>query len=140
MGNWGMGNWGIARRRSTQTGMEYGAKCVIVTTGTFLKGLIHIGETQFSAGRAGEFAAEKLSGSLRGLGFELGRLKTGTTARIDKRTIDLSKCERQESEPVGPFSFMAESGTWRVESAGRASALPSLLFPIPYSLLPCPAG
>lgn len=93
----------------TQTGMEYGAKCVIVTTGTFLKGLIHIGETQFAAGRAGEFAAEKLSDSLRTHKFTLGRLKTGTTARIDKRSIDLSKCELQESEPVGPFSFIGES-------------------------------
>ena len=90
----------------TQTGMQYGAKCVIVTTGTFLKGLIHIGETQFSAGRAGEFSAEKLSDSLRALGFELGRLKTGTTPRLDKRSLDLSKCELQESEPdAGPFSF-----------------------------------
>ena len=93
----------------TQTGMEYEARCVIVTTGTFLRGLIHIGETQFSAGRAGEFSAEKLSDSLRGLGFELGRLKTGTTPRIDKRSIDLTKCELQESEPgVGPFSFVSE--------------------------------
>lgn len=92
---------------TTQTGMEYCAKCVIVTTGTFLRGLIHIGETRFAAGRAGEFAAERLSDSLRELGFTLGRLKTGTTARIDKRSIDFSKCERQESEPVGPFSFMS---------------------------------
>ena len=99
----------------TQTGMEYAARCVIVTTGTFLRGLIHIGETQIPAGRAGEFAAERLSDSLRGLGFTLGRLKTGTTPRVDKRSIDLSKCERQASEPrVGPFSFMSE----RVEREG----------------------
>lgn len=92
----------------TQTGIEYAGKCVIVTTGTFLNGLIHIGETQFPAGRAGEFAAEKLSDSLRTLGFELGRLKTGTTARVDKKTIDFSKCERQDSEPdAGPFSFIS---------------------------------
>lgn len=92
----------------TQTGIDYLGKCVIVTTGTFLKGLIHIGEMQFAAGRAGEFAAEKLSDSLRGLGFELGRLKTGTTPRIDKKTVDLSKCEVQESEPdAGPFSFVS---------------------------------
>lgn len=91
----------------TQTGIEYGARCVIVTTGTFLKGLIHIGETQYAAGRAGEFASERLSDSLREMGFELGRLKTGTTPRIDKRTIDFSKCERQDSEPgVGPFSYL----------------------------------
>ncbi|MCX6344312.1 MAG: tRNA uridine-5-carboxymethylaminomethyl(34) synthesis enzyme MnmG [Armatimonadetes bacterium] len=93
----------------TETGIEYGGKCVIMTTGTFLNGLIHIGETQFSAGRAGEFAAMKLSDSLRGLGFELGRLKTGTTPRIDKKSIDIDKCEIQESEPkVGPFSFMSD--------------------------------
>jgi len=92
----------------TQTGLEFLAPAVVVTTGTFLKGLIHIGETQFSAGRAGEFSSESLSDSLRGLGFELGRLKTGTTARIDKKSVDLSKCELQESEPeVGPFSFIS---------------------------------
>jgi len=90
-----------------QTGIEYGARCVIVTTGTFLKGLIHIGETQFSAGRAGEFASERLSDCLRTLGFELGRLKTGTTPRIDKQTVDFTVCERQDSEPdAGPFSFV----------------------------------
>lgn len=91
-----------------QTGIEYIASAVVITTGTFLKGLIHIGETQFSAGRAGEFAAMSLSDSLREIGFELGRLKTGTTPRIDKKSVDLSRCERQESEPeVGPFSFMS---------------------------------
>ncbi|MGI6295836.1 MAG: tRNA uridine-5-carboxymethylaminomethyl(34) synthesis enzyme MnmG [Armatimonadota bacterium] len=96
---------------TTQTGIKYAAQCVIVTTGTFLNGLIHIGETQISAGRAGEFAAKSLSDSLRNLGFELGRLKTGTTARIDKKSIDYSKCERQDSEPdAGPFSFMRTAG------------------------------
>lgn len=111
----------------TQTGMEYAARCVIVTTGTFLKGLVHIGETQFSAGRAGEFASDKLSDSLRALGFELGRLKTGTTPRIDKRSIDLAKCERQDSEPeVGPFSFLGEP-----RPSTPYSLLPTA------SLLPC---
>ena len=108
------GRQGAARRVvgvRTQTGMEYGARCVIVTTGTFLNGLIHIGETQIRAGRAGEFAAERLSDSLRSLGFELGRLKTGTTPRIDKKTVDFSKCEVQESEPdAGPFSFVGGGG------------------------------
>jgi len=118
-------NFGLSVR--TQTGMEFGARCVIVTTGTFLKGLIHIGETQFSAGRAGEFSAEKLSDSLRSLGFELGRLKTGTTPRIDKRTIDLSKCERQESEPgVGPFSF-ASDPTPALPTLGREQVCPPTL-------------
>ncbi|MGQ9580096.1 MAG: tRNA uridine-5-carboxymethylaminomethyl(34) synthesis enzyme MnmG [Armatimonadota bacterium] len=92
----------------TQTGIDYYAPCVIVTTGTFLNGLIHIGTTQIRAGRAGEFAAERLSNSLRALGFELGRLKTGTTPRVDKKSIDFSKCEIQESEPdAGPFSFIS---------------------------------
>ena len=131
----------------TQTGMEYGARCVIVTTGTFLKGLVHIGETQFAAGRAGEFASNALSDSLRSLGFELGRLKTGTTPRIDKRSVDLSKCELQESEPeVGPFSFMSDAASRdriprqaqyaQVRSASAAGPIPYSLFPTP-SLLPC---
>lgn len=99
---------GCAAGVRTQTGMCYDARCVIITTGTFLKGLIHIGETTFSAGRAGEFASHSLSDSLRSHGFVLGRLKTGTTARIDKKSIDLSKCERQDSEPdAGPFSFVS---------------------------------
>lgn len=91
----------------TQTGIEYLAKAVIVTTGTFLRGLIHIGEVSYQAGRAGEFAANKLSESINSLGFELGRLKTGTTPRIDKNSIDLSKTELQPSDdnPLA-FSFM----------------------------------
>jgi tRNA uridine 5-carboxymethylaminomethyl modification enzyme len=92
----------------TESGLEYRAKAVIVTTGTFLRGLIHIGETSYPAGRAGEFPAEKLSDSLRDLGFELGRLKTGTTARVDKASIDFSKTEEQPSDPEPrAFSFMS---------------------------------
>jgi tRNA uridine 5-carboxymethylaminomethyl modification enzyme len=92
----------------TQTGIEYRARAVIITTGTFLRGLIHIGEISYPAGRAGEFPAEALSGSLRDLGFELGRLKTGTTPRIDKSSIDLSRTEVQESDPDPlVFSFLS---------------------------------
>lgn len=92
-----------------QTGVEYTAPCVIITTGTFLKGLIHIGETSFPAGRAGEFPANSLSDSLREIGFVLGRLKTGTTPRIDKTTVDLSRTEEQPSDPdAPPFSFMSQ--------------------------------
>ncbi len=91
----------------TQTGMEYRAKAIIVTTGTFLRGLIHIGEISYPAGRAGEFPANKLSESLRSLGFQLGRLKTGTTPRIDKESIDLSQTELQPSDDAPlAFSFM----------------------------------
>ena len=92
-----------------QTGMCYKTKAVIVTTGTFLNGLIHIGLTSFPAGRMGEFPAVKLSDSLRSLGFDIKRLKTGTPARINKRSIDFSKVETQYGDPVPtPFSFSTE--------------------------------
>lgn len=93
---------------STQTGTDYLSDAVIVTTGTFLNGLIHIGETSYPAGRSGEFPAVGLSESLRELGFNLGRLKTGTTARVDKRTIDFTRTEIQPSdaEPLS-FSYMS---------------------------------
>ncbi|HUV05663.1 MAG TPA: tRNA uridine-5-carboxymethylaminomethyl(34) synthesis enzyme MnmG [Armatimonadota bacterium] len=99
---------GTAVGVATQAGVEYRARAVIVTTGTFLRGLIHIGEVSYPAGRAGEFPAEKLSDSLRELGFELGRLKTGTTARVHKASIDFSKTVEQPSdgEPLA-FSFMS---------------------------------
>ncbi len=73
---------------ATDLGKKYYAKAVVVTTGTFLKGKVHIGLQNFSAGRVGEFSAETLSDSLRKLGFRLGRLKTGTTPRLDSRSIN----------------------------------------------------
>ena len=88
----------------TAAGGQFLGRTVIVTTGTFLRGLIHIGEVSFPAGRADEPPASALSHSLRRLGFELGRLKTGTTPRIDKRTIDFSKVEVQPSDPE-PLAF-----------------------------------
>jgi tRNA uridine 5-carboxymethylaminomethyl modification enzyme len=90
----------------TRNGTLYRAKAVILTTGTFLRGLIHIGLTRFSAGRAGEPAAEGLSGSLEALGFTLGRLKTGTPPRLDGRTIDFSVTTPQHGDhPPRPFSY-----------------------------------
>ena len=90
-----------------QTNIDFFAPMVILTTGTFLRGLIHIGETKFSAGRAGEFAANNLSQSLINAGLTLGRLKTGTPARVDRKSIDYSKCVKQESQPnCGMFSFL----------------------------------
>ncbi len=87
-------------------GVFYGAKAVIVTTGTFLRGLIHIGLEQFQAGRAGEFASMGLSESLASLGLKLGRLKTGTPPRIDAKTIDFSQTEPQfGDDPPTPFSY-----------------------------------
>ncbi len=90
----------------TQSGIKYLGKAVILTTGTFLKGLIHVGETRRVGGRLGEPSAELLSGSLAGIGFELGRLKTGTPPRINARSIGYSKVELQpgDEHPL-PFSF-----------------------------------
>ena len=87
-------------------GRRVSAKAVILTTGTFLNGLIHIGEKQFTSGRSGEPASISLGNCIRGMGFEWGRLKTGTPPRLDRRTIDFSKFEEQEgdAEPT-PFSF-----------------------------------
>lgn len=86
--------------------IETGA--VIVTTGTFLKGLIHIGLLNYPGGRAGDSASFGLSDSLRSLGLAMGRLKTGTCPRLDGRTIDYSKVEEQALQPIEelkPFSF-----------------------------------
>jgi tRNA uridine 5-carboxymethylaminomethyl modification enzyme len=86
--------------------VQFHGETVIVTTGTFLRGLMHIGSNQQSGGRAGESAAMGLSGSLQELGLELGRLKTGTPPRLLKRSIDFSKLEAQPGEePVPYFTF-----------------------------------
>ncbi|MBU1040711.1 MAG: tRNA uridine-5-carboxymethylaminomethyl(34) synthesis enzyme MnmG [Proteobacteria bacterium] len=91
----------------TRLGQEFRARAVLLTTGTFLAGLLHIGLTHFSGGRLGDPAAEGLSPSLRGLGFELGRLKTGTPPRLLKSSIDFSVMEEQlGDDPPTPFSFL----------------------------------
>ncbi len=93
----------------TSLDIFYGARTVIVTTGTFLKGLIHIGLENLSAGRAGEFPSVGLSDSLRELGFQMGRLKTGTPPRLDAKTIDFSKTEPQHGDnPPSPFSHSTQ--------------------------------
>ena len=90
----------------TELGNRYIAPKVIITAGTFLNGLIHIGEKQQQAGRQGEFASVALAEHLRSLDFEIGRLKTGTCARIDGSSIDLSVMEPQGGNEVAtPFSF-----------------------------------
>ena len=88
-------------------GATYRARTVVVTTGTFLRALMHTGEVKTAGGRAGDASAEGLSGSLRSLGFELRRFKTGTPPRLNGRTIDFSKVTPQpgDIEPV-PFSFL----------------------------------
>jgi len=93
----------------TADGKEITAGAVILTTGTFLRGLIHIGEKQIPAGRVDEAPALGLSDTLMSLGFELGRLKTGTPARLDGKTIDWSVCEEQPGDnPPVAFSFLTD--------------------------------
>ncbi len=93
----------------TNIGVQYLAPAVIITTGTFLKGLIHIGLVNYPSGRAGEFPSQGLSDSLRALGFELGRLKTGTPARLNGRTIDFSKMDPQPGDDPAPFFSFSET-------------------------------
>ena len=88
------------------------AKCVVLTTGTFLNGVMHIGTEQTKGGRFGESACYGITPALKKLGLNLGRLKTGTPARLDKNTIDWSKCQRQDGDnPPKPFSFMTRDFT-----------------------------
>jgi tRNA uridine 5-carboxymethylaminomethyl modification enzyme len=100
---------GAVRGVESQIGETFEAQTVILTTGTFLKGLIHVGPKNYSAGRAGDFAAMGLSEHLAQLGFRIGRLKTGTCPRIDGRTIDYSELEIQPGDyPPPTFSFRTE--------------------------------
>ncbi|MFN9174122.1 MAG: tRNA uridine-5-carboxymethylaminomethyl(34) synthesis enzyme MnmG [Synechocystis sp.] len=94
----------------TYFGSCFGAKSVVITTGTFLGGKIWIGDKSMPAGRAGEFASEGLTETLNELGFETGRLKTGTPARVDRRSVDYTKLEPQPpDEDVRWFSFDPEA-------------------------------
>jgi tRNA uridine 5-carboxymethylaminomethyl modification enzyme len=89
-----------------QSGHFYGAKKVIITTGTFLNGLVHVGPSQTPSGRAGELASIGLAQNLKQLGFDIGRMKTGTPPRLRASSIDFSRLERQDSDPEPqPFSF-----------------------------------
>lgn len=102
------GNGAVSGVR-TAFGERFYAGAVIVTTGTFLKGLIHIGLEHFEAGRLGDVPSVGLSENLRELGFGMGRLKTGTCPRLDGRTIDFSRMVPQDSDdPPVPFSFMTK--------------------------------
>lgn len=95
---------------------RYGAKAVVITTGTFLNGVVHVGEVTTEAGRMNEFPSKGLAASLRGLGLEVGRLKTGTCARIDGTSIDFSVMEEQPGEePPMPFSFRTDRAAFKPE-------------------------
>jgi len=87
--------------------VEFRAPAVVLTTGTFLHGLIHIGSQQSPSGRAGEFPANSLAENLAGLGFHMGRMKTGTPARLRRTSIDFSQFNEQKGdENPRPFSFL----------------------------------
>jgi tRNA uridine 5-carboxymethylaminomethyl modification enzyme len=98
----------------TKTGLDYRSRAVILTTGTFLQGLIHIGDHRVPSGRAGEPAAIGLSDSLRALGLELGRLKTGTNPRVDRQSLDFSCFEPfPGDDDIQPFSHATPRGSLR---------------------------
>jgi tRNA uridine 5-carboxymethylaminomethyl modification enzyme len=100
---------GRVRGVDTRAGVRYLGGTVVLTTGTFMRGLIHIGLTNYPGGRAGDLPSVGLSDQLRELGFNVGRLKTGTPARLDGRTIDFSLLEPQYGDdPPIPFSFATD--------------------------------
>jgi tRNA uridine 5-carboxymethylaminomethyl modification enzyme len=93
---------------STKSGYYFRANSIILTNGTFLNGLIHIGKKSFAGGRIGEMPSIGLSDELKAFGFEVGRMKTGTPARIDGRSVNFSKLIEQGSDEKGKFSFIDE--------------------------------
>lgn len=93
----------------TQTGQKFFSKSVVLTSGTFLNGLIHIGESNYGGGRSGERSSVGISAALEKLGLEVGRLKTGTPPRLDGRSVDYSKLEIQYGDDdASPFSFLTK--------------------------------
>lgn len=94
----------VVRGVRTALGVEFAAKSVVLTTGTFMNGLMHVGRAQLSGGRSGDMASYGITEQLRQLGMEVGRMKTGTPARIDGRTIDYSKVTAQEGD-ANPEKF-----------------------------------
>lgn len=114
----------------TETGEPYTCRAVVVATGTFLGGLIHIGEQKSRAGRIGENAAYQLSESFASLGFQLGRLKTGTPPRLDGDSIDWTRCEIQPGEtPIPTFSYRSgaidkpQSACWLTRTTLRTKEI-----------------
>lgn len=101
---------GKAKGVKTQTGQVFYSNSVVLTSGTFLNGLIHIGDANYGGGRSGERASVGISAALENNGFEVGRLKTGTPPRVDGRSVNYSELEIQvgDEEP-SPFSFLSES-------------------------------
>ena len=111
---------GAAFGVETTLEVQYLGKTIVITTGTFLRGLMHVGSNQQPGGRAGDSAALSLSASLKEIGFELGRLKTGTPPRLLRRSIDFSKTEAQSGdEPVPYFTFWKDDLFHMEQSPGK---------------------
>jgi tRNA uridine 5-carboxymethylaminomethyl modification enzyme len=109
---------GVAFGIETTLAIQYLGKAVIITTGTFLRGLMHIGSNQQSGGRSGESAAGSLSSSLAEAGLELGRLKTGTPPRLLRRSIDFSKTQIQSGDESIPYFSYWKDDLFHVEQSG----------------------
>ncbi len=108
----------------TGMGIEFKAKAVVITSGTFLNGLIHIGEKQIGGGRSGESASYGITEQLVSLGFENGRMKTGTPPRIDGRTLDYSKMEEQEGDlAIDKFSYLPNTSPFYAEHLSDKSKI-----------------
>jgi tRNA uridine 5-carboxymethylaminomethyl modification enzyme len=126
---------GMAFGVETTLEVQYLGKTIVITTGTFLRGLMHVGSNQQPGGRAGDLAASGLSASLKEIGLELGRLKTGTPPRLLRRTIDFSKTEAQSGdEPVPYFTFWKDELFHVEQSAGHPTSLSNGKYP-PSSIL-----
>jgi len=109
----------------TYTDCEFQAKCVIITAGTFLNGLMHIGRTQLVGGRCAEPASLQLSESISQTGIRVGRMKTGTPVRIDKRSVDFSLMEEQPGDEIeGHFSYMHDADPGRTDGQAPLKQLP----------------
>jgi tRNA uridine 5-carboxymethylaminomethyl modification enzyme len=128
---------GKASGVETTMQVQFQGKTVVVTTGTFLRGLMHIGSNQQTGGRAGDIAAMGLSSSLQDLGLELGRFKTGTPPRLLKRSINFSKTESQPGDEPVPYFTYWKDDLFHVEQNGRsrrADSAPAAKYP-PRSIL-----
>ena len=110
---------GIAFGIETTLDVQYFSKTIVITTGTFLRGLMHIGPNQQSGGRSGDAAAMNLSSSLKELGLELGRLKTGTPPRLLRRSIDFSKTEDQLGDDPIPYFTFWKDDLFHVEHSSK---------------------
>jgi len=106
----------------TSIGVKYESETVVVTTGTFLRGVIHIGHTRSSGGRACEFASNDLSSDLKQMGFEVGRMKTGTPPRLLSRSIDWSRTQAQHGDEPPPLFSHWSGGLFHVEQSSAGAS------------------